>query len=367
MNKHVALRPSSAAIWAGAGCTMHPHMAAKYGGAALDQTAAEEGTAAHWLAENLLLDPDREAFKRYLGAPAPNGVMVTEEMAEAVQVYTDHVKGLRGDLHIEQGVDVFKSCRGTPDLWVYDPQADTLHVIDYKHGFGIVDPFRNWQLSLYAAGILKAWTGLPPANVELTIIQPRAYSRDGTIRSWRAPGAELDSMWAQATVRAVEANSAPVARSSSGCRYCPARHACPAAIDAGVQLYEAATEALPYDLEASELGVQYEILTRAYEQLGFLVTAYEEQIKSALYRGGKVEGYGLEEKRGRAEWSVEPEEVQALGELYGVDLCPPTPLTPSKAINKGVDKGVISAYTQRHSKGHELVTVNLTNAKRIFA
>ena len=73
MSKQIALRPSSAAIWAGAGCTMHPHMVAKYGGAALDQTAAEEGTAAHWLAENLLLDLDRGAFKKYLGAPAPNG------------------------------------------------------------------------------------------------------------------------------------------------------------------------------------------------------------------------------------------------------------------------------------------------------
>lgn len=369
MSKKIALRPSAAAIWAGAGCTAYPQRAADYSDKDMDNTAAAEGTAAHWLAENLLLSATPGAAE-YLGAPAPNGVMVTDDMVDAVATYTDHIKGLRGDPRIEQSVDVFKGCRGTPDFWAYDPQGGILHVIDYKHGFSLVDPFNNWQLSLYAAGIIKHWptdSSPAPKKVRLTVVQPRAYSPDGPVRSWDADASVVESMRITAATRAVEATANPVARSGSHCRYCPARHVCPAAVDSGVQLYEAATSAAPYDLADNEMGVQYAIIQRAHEQLGYLVAAYEQQIKSALYKGSKVDGFALVEKRGRAEWDVDAAEVQALGELFGVELCPPTPLTPSKALKKGIDTHVISAYTTRHSKGHTLAPVNLTNAKRIFS
>lgn len=360
----IRLRPSAAAIWAGAGCTAYPSLSAKFYERDTDNTAAETGTAAHWVAEQVIATMGGDVAD-YLGKPAPNGVTVTEEMAEAVDVYTTYVDGLRGVWHIEEGVDVFKGCSGTPDLWTYDATEDILHVVDYKHGMRLVDPVDNWQLSLYAAGIIKG--GVTASKVRLTVVQPRAYSSDGSIRHWDTTPEKVEQMRITATTRAVEAQSNPVARSSSQCRYCPARHACPAAVTAGVQLYEAATEPMPYDLEPSEMGVQYEILKRAKEQIGYLLDAYESKIKSTLYSGGKVPGYELEEKHGRAEWTVGDKEIKELGELMGVDLCPPTPITPSKAIKKGVDKGVINAYTERHSKGHDLKTVNLTKAKRIFS
>lgn len=361
----IAVRPSSAAVWAGAGCTQYPHMVSLYSEREMDNTAAEEGTAAHWLAEQLL---NGGALADYLGGPSSNHVTITEDMADAVREYTDHAKGLRGALQVERPVAVFNGCKGTPDLWTYDSAEDTLHVIDYKHGFGVVEPMENWQLSLYAAGIIKHWEGdKKPQKVRLTVVQPRAYTPDGVVRSWDTGAATVEAMRIQAATRAAEVHTSPTARSGSHCKHCPGRHACPAAVSAGVQLYEAVTNSKPYDLEDNELGVQYAILQRAHEQMGFLVSAYEQQIKRALYRGGKVDGYGLAEKHGRAEWTVDAEEVRALGDLFGVDLCPPTPLTPSKAIKKGVDTDVISAYTTKHSKGHTLITVNLTKAKRIFS
>lgn len=360
----IKLRPSAAAIWAGAGCTAYPSRSAEFYERDTDNTAAETGTAAHWVAECVLLG--RSTPDQLIGTTAPNGVMVTGEMCDAVEVYTLYVNGLRGAHNIEQPVDVFKGCHGTPDLWTYDPQTGTLHVVDYKHGIRGVDPVENWQLSLYAAGILKH-EGVAADNVRLTVVQPRSYSAGGSVRHWDTTPKTVEDMRIIATTRAAEAHANPVARSGSNCRYCPARHACPAAIDAGVQLYEAATEAAPYDLEPAEMGVQYQIILRAREQLGFLVDAYEAKIKATLYGGGRVPGYELQQKLGRPEWAVDEKEIKALGDMMGVDLCPPTPLTPSKAIKKGVDKGVINAYTQQHSKGHDLKTVNLTQAKRIFS
>lgn len=365
MSNDLRLRPSSAAIWAGARCTMHPHMVAKYGGGALDTSAAEEGTAAHWLAENILTDATRD-FSDYIGTPAPNGVMVTEEMAEAVEVYVDYVESRPALPNIEQRVKVFNGCSGTPDCWVYDAETQTLEVIDYKHGMGIVDPFENWQLALYAAGIAQ-YIVPGVARVKLTVVQPRAYSREGTIRTWECPVATARGMWLTATTRAIEAQGSPIARSGTHCKYCPGRHACPAAVTAGVDLYEAATSAAPLDMSAAEMGLQMGLLSRAHEQLEHLITAYEEQIKSQLYAGAKIDGWALEEKAGRESWAVSDDQVKALGELFNVDICPPKPLTPKQAIKKGIDTRVINAYTTQTSSGHKLKAVNSNFAKRIFS
>ena len=369
MSTDIRLRPSSAAIWAGAKCTMHPHMVAKYGGGALDVSAAEEGTAAHWLAENMLSAYGQE-FSDYIGKPAPNGVMVTEEMAEAVEVYVDYVESLpmapRQQWHVESPVPVFKGCSGTPDFWTYNTDTRTLEVIDYKHGFGIVEPFENWQLSLYAAGIAQhIIEGVK--SVKLTVIQPSAYNRNGPINSWECEIATVRAMRLQATMTAVEVQSDPTARSGSHCKYCPGRHACPAAVKAGVDLYEAATNAAPLEMSAAEMGLQMLLLRRAHDQLDYLITSYEEQLKSRLYAGEKVDGWQLEEKQGRDAWNVPDEEVKLLGELFNVDICPPKPLTPKQAIKKGIDTHVINAYTTKTSTGHNLVEVNLNDAKRIFS
>lgn len=361
----IKLRPSSAAIWAGAACTMHPHMVAKYGGAALDTSAAEEGTAAHWLAENMLNGADQD-FSNYVGKPTPNGVMVTDEMVDAVEVYVDYVESRPALPNIEQRVKVFNGCIGTPDCWVYDESTQTLEVIDYKHGMGIVEPFENWQLALYAAGIAQ-YIVKGVARVKLTVVQPRAYSREGTIRTWECPVAIVRGMRLTATTRAIEAQGSPIARSGSHCKYCPGRHACPAAASAGVDLYEAATSAAPLDMSAVEMGLQMRLLQRAHEQIGHLITAYEEQLKSRLYAGERVDGWALEESKGREAWAVSDDEVKALGELLGVDICPPQPLTPKQAVKKGVDRDVISEYTTQTSSGHKLKAVNTNLAKRIFS
>lgn len=374
MNR-VSIRPSAAAIWAGAGCTAYPHRVAEYSEKDMDKSAAEEGTAAHWVAENMLAGGEYVDFSDYVGNPAPNGVMVTDEMAQCVEVYTDYVESLvmapRQQWNVEQKVSVFKGVTGTVDFWTYNPESQILDVIDYKHGFRSVEPFKNWQLALYGAGILRALhdiDGHTPVKVRLTVVQPRAYTSGGPIRTWETTPSELVAMMAQATMRAAEVHNNPIARSSSECRYCPARHACPAALDAGIQLYEAATAAMPYDLEMGEMAVQYDILQRAHEQLGFLIAAYESKIKNALYAGGKVPGYSLQEKKGREEWAVSVEEVQALGAIFNVDLCPPSPMTPKQAMAKKViDMDVIKQYTKQDSKGHDLVAVNTINAQRIFS
>src|SRR5690606_23962457 len=113
---------------------------------------AEEGTAAHTLAEQCLRNgytaarfvgkwiyPHDESLGRWLfDGPADGRYEITDEMAEAVDVYLETVRddykpGM--DLLIEHRFNldnVYKGLFGTSDAVLYDPETKLLRVYDYK-------------------------------------------------------------------------------------------------------------------------------------------------------------------------------------------------------------------------------------------
>ena len=123
---------------------------------------------------------------------------VTDEMAEYVQVYVDHVRSLTGNgsLFVENRVcfgaltgigDAF----GTSDTIILSEDYSELTIVDLKYGYRRVSAARNKQMFLYAIGALDFLSPLiAPADVlrvKLVIVQPRINNID----TWECSLAEV--------------------------------------------------------------------------------------------------------------------------------------------------------------------------------
>ena len=112
---------------------------------------AEEGSAAHELAEIVLSKLAGDCSKM-IGEKLIeyDAFVVTQEMADYVQIYTDYVRNLGGSQFYEQRADFGEWVPdgwGTADAIVIN--RDTIHVIDLKYGQGLgVDAEGNSQGSL---------------------------------------------------------------------------------------------------------------------------------------------------------------------------------------------------------------------------
>lgn len=384
---HSIIPPSSAGIWGKpGGCTGWVLMAQTYPETE-ESEAAKEGTAAHEIAERMILAKARAGHgyptrEDTVGAIATNGVVYTDEMYDAAEIYAADVAAVMretgvfgGDhfgveTHIEAPL-VHELSRGTVDAFVYSQKQRALYIWDFKFGYTHVEAYENWQAINYLAGLIDT-LGIDGhtdqyTTVHVRIVQPRAYHRDGPIREWVIKASDMRQYFNVLSANAHKALGAGTEyNSGSHCRYCPGRHACPAALKAGVQLYEAATQPTPVELDAESLAVQYGIVTRARAQLEYLESAFEEQIKSRIRRGENVRGYAVIESSGRERWARPAEEIIALGDLLGHDLREPKVKTPNQVRKLGIDDSVIMAYSERPRTGLKLVPDDENRARRIF-
>jgi len=189
---------------------------------------AEEGTKAHEIAAKILEDMFK--FKSIVDA-IPDG-----EMGDAIRVYIEHVDQIVQSMHsykilIEHKFNLshlHPGLYGTSDCVVYDEINKILHVIDYKHGAGIpVEVENNEQLMYYGLGVLLS-LNLPVNKVILTIVQPRCFHSQGSIRSW-SPNIEELIDFTEDLIQSAKRTEDPNAPLKSGdhCRFCPAAFKCP--------------------------------------------------------------------------------------------------------------------------------------------
>jgi hypothetical protein len=321
--------------------------------------------------------PSLEAL---IGMPASNGVIITEEMFEAAEVYAEDVIGemMRRnifDVKVEERVEapsVHAKSFGTVDSFLFDLRGLHLIIWDYKYGYGLVEAFENWQGINYYAAIadkLKINGNLDQElTVEIRIAQPRAFHPEGPIRSWVVKGSDL-----RGKVNILAANAAKALsddatlQTGEHCRYCQARTKCKPAIDAGLHLYEAAGTPTPIEITPDALGLQLAIVTRAAKHLKSLQSGYEEQVKALIRSGVSVPGWSNEPSRGRECWAKPPGEVMALGDMLGQELRKPGALiTPKQARDLGIDKDLVAAYSHIPQTGLKLVPDTGQKARRIF-
>lgn len=370
--QHALLAPSSMGIVMA--CSGQPQLARLYPQDE-DSQDAREGTASHWAGQELLTSRDVD-----VGQVAPNGVVLDVDMIEGAEMYQRAVREIvpAPAGHIEQRVDcsnVHPHMWGTPDFWHYDPVQRTLYVFDYKYGRRFVEVFENWQLIAYVAGIL--WElALDDREllVQMTIVQPRSYHRDGPVRTWRVRAVDLRpyvnrlSGGAHAAVRDDGTyNPDALCTVNPGCRDCTGRRACPALHRAAMADVDLAEAPVPFDLPPAAVGVELRMIQHAMDLLKARASGLEEQAKVAMMSGVDVPWFRLERAQGREKWTRPVAEVLALGSLLGLNLAkPPEAITPTQARKLGLSADLTATYAGRSSGELELIPDNGSKARKVF-
>lgn len=322
---------------------------------------AAEGQAAHNLAADCLSEGIDAGDRVDSTSPDDSGVLhvVTEEMADAVQVYLDDVCAQRERLPsakamVEQRFDLGwlrPGMFGTADHVLVEPFGE-LVVHDYKHGAGVVVEVEwNAQQMYYALGALAEAGGPDDVDsVTIRVVQPRARHKDGPVRSWTI---SADALWAWREDLAVAADraDAPDAELCAGewCRFCPAQSACPAmrqlvqstaAIEFGGESLDPERDmpALPDPANPAALATAL----NAIPVIDAWCRAVEGTALHLLERGQNVPRYKLVRKRATRRWRDEEELAKALKRRKGVrkadyvqeKLRSPAQLEKVKAIGK---------------------------------
>ena len=185
MAGHAKLSPSSAERW----MTCPGSVALSEGYADSSSAAADEGTAAHELAERILLGAKGDAL---VGLLAQNGVEWTAEMLQDVLRYTQSVQALGavdGTLLVEQRLPISEwtgeaGAHGTADAVIL--AGTELIVADLKFGRGVVvDADENKQLRIYALAALRELSSWEARLSRCASSSPSPASARG--RSGRAP------------------------------------------------------------------------------------------------------------------------------------------------------------------------------------
>ena len=286
--KHAILSASSSHRWLH--CPPSARLQLQYSDTTSD--AAEEGTAAHALAEHKL----RRMLKLRSSKPvsqydSDDMDLHTDGYVAFVNEAIENAKAHCSDtiVMIEQKLDFSKYVPegfGIGDCVIV--ADDNLHIIDLKYGQGVlVEAENNSQMMLYALGALQLFDSLYDIKtVSMTIYQPR---RDN-VSTWTISVDELMD-WAENTLRP----TAELAFAGEGefccgdwCRFCAARTTCRAR--AMEQMKIAKHDfALPPTLSDDEINT---LLPGLDDIISWANDLKEYALKSAL-AGKKWQGYKL--------------------------------------------------------------------------
>jgi len=297
----------------------------------VDTVYTKEGTAAHTLLEKCL-DNSLEPIA-YLDAEF-HGVLVTEDMVEAVQVAVDYIRTLYASHPIAQmtlekrfslaDLSPPAPMFGTSDVGVFFPEERHLHVIDYKHGVGYaVAALGNPQLRYYGLGALLdgKYTSEQVATITLTIIQPRAAHPDGIIRSETITFEELFEWSGELMAKADETLHADAPLTTGPwCRFCRASAQCPARLadaQALARIEFASPDVVPPPVEGLTMPEILLVMEKASVIEAWLKDV-RTHVENTLIAGGAVPGYKLVAKRATRKWADEQATIAFL-EQTGYD------------------------------------------------
>lgn len=313
--QHALLSASSAHRWLH--CTGSPLLEKDFP----DSTSvyAQEGTLAHELCELKLTAYTGEITKRKLTS-MKNKLMKSElwqpEMDSTSEAYLDYIKDITMSYTVkpviltEKKVDFSRYVPegfGTADCLVL--AGDTLHVVDYKHGKGVVvDADHNPQMMLYALGAMSELSLLYRFKfVHMTIVQPRVNN----ISEFTMTAEELTE-WGEMVVKP----KAEAAISGNGtfeagdwCRFCRAKRQCKTRYESNDSLYPELSERHdPRLITLAELG---EYLKRGKDMAAWLEDMKEYALSESL-AGAEVPGWKAVEGRGSRAFTDTDEAVDTL-------------------------------------------------------
>jgi hypothetical protein len=367
MSEHALLAPSSAARWVPCAGSVRMEQLFPETEESLKQ---KQGTATHWVASQVLTNQPEPA----VGQVAPNGIVIDEEMLEAVDMYVADVQSINGVRHVETLVKmprIHEHNWGTPDAWIYDEALRSLYVWDFKYGHTFVDAFENWQLIDYVEGILEELgvTGIEDQKitVHMRVVQPRNYHALGPIREWVVKASDLRTYFNVLTSSAAKAFSSDAQCIPNGqCSYCSARHACGALQMSSFKAMDVSAQPIPTSLTNEGLSLELRLINHYLERMEARKSGLEEMAAQIIRSGKTVPGFALQSSLGNAKWAMTPQEVIQIGEMMGVDLAKPGVLTPAQAIKKGLPESLVAGYSVRALGETKLTVADTTGARRVF-
>jgi hypothetical protein len=352
MTDHAKLSPSAAERW----MTCPGSVVLSEGMPNKSSAFADEGTCAHALGEALLLEKEATA---------------DISMTENVLVYVHYVQGLLNfdaDVcHVEQKVHVNEQVYGTADAVVWQPNAKTLNIIDFKYGAGVpVEISNNLQLKIYALATLLTFK-YPAETAVATIVQPRCPHSDGPVRSMTYDVVSLLDFHADlmdAAARVVKARdqhggskpgawgSKHLQPSEKGCRWCLAAPKCPALANKAQTLAKQVfAPGLPYEPKALADTLDFLPILEGW------IKNTREFAYGEAEQGREVPNWKLVEKRATRKWR---DEAGAIVALIGQDIHPykdPAVISPAEAekLLAKDQRGLLDELCQKESSGHTLV------------
>lgn len=302
MSKHAYLSASSSHRWLSCPpsarlCAETPDQVSPY---------AKEGTDAHTLCEYKVLT----ALGKKLPDPVPNLDYYRQEMENCATEYCSYVMEqlesirqtcLDPQILVEQRLDFSRWVPdgfGTGDCVIV--ADDILHIIDYKHGLGIlVEANHNPQMMCYALGALELFDGIYDiSTIRMTIFQPR---RDN-VSTYECTKEELLA-WADNTL----APTAVLAMSGQGefaagdhCQFCKVKATCRKRAEHNLELAKY-DFAMPDTLDRTEIAA---ILAKADSLTAWANDIKEYALKQAL-SGVTYDGFKVVEGRANRKYSDE--------------------------------------------------------------
>lgn len=322
---------------------------------------AQAGTDAHALLE--------EALRAFY-----NGDINTDNLCDDTRVAYDYITNTfnEANLHvIEQRVslsDINPELFGTLDFGAYIAKTRTLHIVDYKHGFVEVDPYRNYQLMYYALGLARKFSLTMPGDIEhieLTIIQPRAFEQE-SIKSYKLTHKELTlfRILLEHKVKSI-LNGNTYLKSGSHCNYCKAKVHCPRF---RADLEESLGVSID-DLETTEATAldESKIITlfKQSAKIEKLLKDCSSYLYFRLVKGEKIEGIKLVKKRVMRKFRSDKEVLEAFSHIDKAKLYSNPKLKSPAQIEKipGIEKKDVANLLLDQSENHEYTIVTEDNSR----
>jgi hypothetical protein len=312
--------------------------------------AAIDGTHSHTLLETCINGQvDAHEFIGVTLADHDGTFTVDKDRSARVQIALDyiHEQSLGGMFTVlsEKRVDPVHllgrdDLSGTVDVQILC--SDTLELIDYKDGMGVVSAEGNLQLEQYAYGVLAGYklpvNGTYPFQyVKMTIIQPKLAlkgmnpisSSTVTVESLMA---NMGTIIRQAA--ATDQPDAPLVPGESQCKFCRAKGSCAALAsnvmkEVGIMFQPTVIQPLDMAQQSAQKDpstmddAQIAQIMEAAPLMRQLLEGVEKEALRRLEAGGTILGLKLVNGRGSRAWAL-PEDQMA-----------------EKLVKMGIPKGAI--------------------------
>jgi hypothetical protein len=332
---------------------------------------ALEGEAAHEMAQ-FVLSGEVESPNELVDRAATNGVIFSREMVEPVTIYINEVRRGGPGFWVEESISietphepVTGRCDGAN--FYLDKELGFLRVIDFKYGYSTIEVDENWSMLAYSIDIATRLTeeGHEVNDVELVIVQPRAYHHDGAIRSWSCSGAQL-MRYHGLLMAAVEAVYSEDRECVTGnhCNKCNARANCPVAKMAGMNGIDIAHAPLPDTDTPDQVAALLDTLDRALDVIKHTRSAMEERAVNMISNGQVIPGRSMKPGKSHRKFTNE-KETREYAKIMGIsvdknkELC-----TPAEAVRRGL---VVTGITHSPSTAPKLVKYSAaTQANKVL-